>query len=200
MTITTVRPGTPDDIRTLGWLLAQAFRADPVTTWLVPDPAAYTPAMHGFFEILTEDALKDGTVDVLIDDTGTTLAAALWFDRATPDELASEESVPDTRLDAVFGTHADRWHALDRLMTQRHPAMPHQYLMVIGVRPARQHHGFGSRLLEAAHKRIGGQATYLEATTLQSRRLYMRHGYTLLGDPLKLPDGPCLWPMWREAE
>ncbi|QYN34952.1 hypothetical protein K1T35_42510 [Pseudonocardia sp. DSM 110487] len=42
-----------------------------------------------------------------------------------------------------------------------------------------------------------GLPAYLEATSLRSRSLYERHGFRDAGDPIQLPDGPSLWPMWR---
>jgi hypothetical protein len=45
----------------------------------------------------------------------------------------------------------------------------------------------------------GGTPAYLEASSSHVRDLYLRHGYTLQpGAAFRLPEGPLLWPMWRE--
>jgi hypothetical protein len=40
--------------------------------------------------------------------------------------------------------------------------------------------------------------SYLEATSEGNRRLCERHGFEVAGE-IRLPGGPSLWPMWREA-
>ncbi|TVP75518.1 MAG: GNAT family N-acetyltransferase, partial [Nitriliruptor sp.] len=39
---------------------------------------------------------------------------------------------------------------------------------------------------------------YLESTSRRNRELYLRHGFEVIGE-IRLPDGPSIWPMWREA-
>lgn len=196
---TRLRPAADADVLAVAWLLARAFHADPVTRWLVPDPARHTPVMDAFFEVLARDALTAGAIDLVVDTDDQPVAAAIWYDRTAPCQVIGAPTVPDPRLDRIFGPDASRWHALDAVMSDRHPADRHWYLFAVGVRPDLQGQGLGSRLLHVAHERIGSQATYLEATTTVSRRLYLRHGYILLGNPLHLSDGPELWPMWRPA-
>lgn len=36
------------------------------------------------------------------------------------------------------------------------------------------------------------------ARAARSRHFYRRHGYAERGQPIRLPDGPPMWPMWRE--
>ena len=38
---------------------------------------------------------------------------------------------------------------------------------------------------------------YHEASSPRNRALYERHGYVTQGE-FTLPDGPPLWPMWRD--
>jgi hypothetical protein len=45
----------------------------------------------------------------------------------------------------------------------------------------------------------GAAPTYMEAPSPRARDLYLRHGYTMRpGSAFRLPEGPLLWPMWRE--
>lgn len=210
MTSTDIRLAGAEDVEAVGDVLADAFQ-EPVTRWLVPDAAARPAIMSRFFTLVAEDALKAGNVYVIGDYAG----AALWFDEtgshgeaptapepgsAAGDGAAADE--PDTRYQEVFGEYAPRWDALESIMTLNHPdTAPHHYLMVVGVRTAHQGRGLGAALIEAHHREIADAAlpAYLEATSLDSRRLYQRLGYQDLGSPLQIPDGPPMFPMWRPA-
>ena len=86
-------------------------------------------------------------------------------------------------------------------MVGRHPAGPaHSHLAILGVRPDRQRQGLGTALLLARHRVLDRDGTpgYLEAADWATRRLYQRHGYADLGQPIQLPGGPMMYPMWRE--
>jgi Acetyltransferase (GNAT) family len=69
------------------------------------------------------------------------------------------------------------------------------------VRPGFQRQGLGTALLTACHRDLGrdGTAAYLEASSPRTRDLHQRHGYAMRpGSAFRLPEGPLLWPMWRE--
>lgn len=87
-------------------------------------------------------------------------------------------------------------------MESKHPARPgHYYLAVVGVEPAAQGRGLGSRLMFPilSEADAGGVAAYLEASTPRSRLLYERHGFEVV-EEMRLPrGGPAIWRMWREA-
>lgn len=59
--------------------------------------------------------------------------------------------------------------------------------------------GIGSALLRSVLERcdLEGVPAYLEATCVRNSDLYARHGFTVRGEVV-LPDGPPLFPMWRE--
>jgi len=44
-----------------------------------------------------------------------------------------------------------------------------------------------------------GRHAYLEASSDRNARLYERLGFRHVRTPLLLPDGPPLYPMWRDA-
>ncbi|MFE4644295.1 GNAT family N-acetyltransferase, partial [Streptomyces sp. NPDC056730] len=63
-----------------------------------------------------------------------------------------------------------------------------------------QGRGLGRALIEPVLERCDreGLPAYLEASSERSRRLYERLGFTFTGTTVDLPDGPHMWPMWRE--
>jgi GNAT superfamily N-acetyltransferase len=184
------------DTGTVAELLAVAFN-EPVTRWLVPDPDHHQQIITKLFALMAEAALAGGgRVDVVSDPDERPVAAAIWFDYSTLDGTPASE--PDPRLNEVFGPFAHRWHLLDDLMTRHHFAGPHMYLFAIGVHPDQQGRGLGGQLLAHGHQRLDGVPAYLEATSVDSRRLYTRHGYHDLGE-IRLPDGPTMWRMWNTA-
>jgi ribosomal protein S18 acetylase RimI-like enzyme len=194
-TLTAADPASPHagtDIHAVAQLLAVAFD-EPVTRWLVPDPGRHQQVMTGLFTLMAGDALASGgRVDVLATPDEQPVAAAIWFDYSTLEGAPASE--PDPRFNEVFGQFAHRWHLLDGLMTRNHLAGPHMYLFAIGVHPHHQGNGLGGRLLTHGHQRLDGVPAYLEATGVDSRRLYARHGYHDLGQ-VQLPDGPTMWRM-----
>lgn len=84
-------------------------------------------------------------------------------------------------------------------MTQHRPATPHHYLALLATRPDCQGQGLGSALLGPVLARSDreGVPAYTESSNPRNIRLYERHGFGVV-DELTLPDGPPLWPMWRE--
>ena len=82
---------------------------------------------------------------------------------------------------------------------ENHPHEPHWYLPLIAVDPAHQGKGIGSALLCHALA-IADEAklpAYLEATTVNSRRLYERHGFVAVNE-IQHRSSPAMWGMRRE--
>ena len=105
------------------------------------------------------------------------------------------------RLAAITGPLAARFEAFDAALEARHPvAVPHQHLAILAVRPGQQGHGTGTALLAARHAALDAEGipAFLQASSPDSRRLYLRHGYIDYGPRIELPGGPALDPMWRQ--
>ena len=70
---------------------------------------------------------------------------------------------------------------------------------MIGVDPADQGEGFGSALLQHGLARCDREdkLAYLESTSLESLRLYERHGFELLGT-IQVGSSPQVFPMLRK--
>ncbi|MBM7168859.1 GNAT family N-acetyltransferase [Streptomyces sp. G44] len=187
-------------------LLDEAFMRDPVSTWVFPGEEhrrrRHGALMDAFFDL----ALEEGYIDITEDGA----AAALWWSvlAAAPEadgESAAVEAGAEADGPALLRQAVDpeneRVELIGRLTDATHPTdRPHEYLHMIAVRPDRQGEGLGTALITAVLERCDkeGRHAYLEATSARSRALYERLGFAGAGAPLDLPDGPRMWPMWRE--
>jgi ribosomal protein S18 acetylase RimI-like enzyme len=102
-----------------------------------------------------------------------------------------QRTVPEENLPQFFGTFEQ--------MGAYHPSEPHWYLPLIGVDPARQGGGFGSRLLAHALAQCDrdGTPAYLESSNPANIPLYQRHGFEVLG-AIQQPGTPRITPMLRK--
>jgi GNAT superfamily N-acetyltransferase len=185
------------DLDTLSQVIADAFHDLAPSRWLIPDPAARRQVFPRYFRIFLDHALAAGVVLT----TADRAAAALWL------PISQDGPAPpagyDDQLAGATGRWVGRFQEFDAAMAARHPAgIAHHYLALLAVRPDRQSQGTGTALLRAYHHYLDhdiGAPAYLEASGPRTRRLYMRHGYADHGrQPFQLPDGPAMYPMWRE--
>jgi predicted N-acetyltransferase YhbS len=78
-----------------------------------------------------------------------------------------------------------------------HRARPHEeFWYLAGVGAVRRGEGIGTALLRHRVDDLRGPA-YLESSKQENIPLYERFGFELR-EPIRLPDGPELWPMWRK--
>jgi GNAT superfamily N-acetyltransferase len=199
MTRPTIHRATANDATKTAELIADAFFTLDATAWLIPDPNERARILPADFEIYVDHALTHGEIHLIKHANGDLAAAGVWF--AQPTGPTPEPDNYDEQLVAACGTYADRFRILDQLFEDNHPhTYPHHHLVYLATRPDRQGHGLGSALLRHHHRQLDhyGTPAFLQASSKQSRKLYERHGYTCLGDPFYLPDGPCFWSMWRE--
>jgi GNAT superfamily N-acetyltransferase len=184
------------DIDDLSQVIADAFYYLAVSQWLVPDPDARRGIFPPYFRIYVEHALADG----LVLTTPARDAAALWLP-VGPDGPGTPPDGYHERLAAITGPHLDRFTALDEGFDTHHPSgVPHHHLAILAVRPDRQRLGIGTAMLHAQQAILDrdGIPAYLEASDIDKRDIYLKHGYADYGDPIRLPDGPAMFPMWRE--
>ncbi|MBD0422371.1 GNAT family N-acetyltransferase [Streptomyces sp. NPDC052309] len=182
-------------------LLDEAFQDDPVSGWVFPGAEYRRRTHHRLMAAFTDAVLADGRIDVTEDGA----ACALWL------SVPADEGTGDGAGDAVDDSPAQVREAVDpdnerveligRLTAGIHPSgRAHEYLWMIGVAPERQGEGLGTALIASVLDRCDreGLPAYLEASSARSRGLYERLGFAFTGEPLDLPDGPRMWPMWRE--
>jgi GNAT superfamily N-acetyltransferase len=193
-----VRDVGDDEIRPVAAALARAFHDDPVMTWLFgTHPERRLRRLRRYFvheakrhrahgEVLTEDGLHGG---------------AFWDPPGRWRETWGDvlRSVP--ALLPAIGPRIPRALRGLSIIEAAHPREPHWYLSVLGTEPAAQRRGIGGRLLTPVLDRCDDQGigAYLESSKEQNLAFYARFGFTVTGE-LTLPQGPPLWPMWREPK
>ncbi|MEU6254975.1 GNAT family N-acetyltransferase [Streptomyces sp. NPDC047043] len=176
-------------------LLDEAFQDDPVSGWVFPGDEYRRTTHHRLMAAFTEIVLAEGRIDVTEDGT----ACALWL--PVPAEEHEPEDDGPAQLRAAVDPENERVELIGRLTAGIHPVgRAHEYLWMIAVTPDRQGEGLGTALVQHVLDRCDREnvSTYLEASNARSRALYERLGFELTGTPLDLPDGPRIWPMWRE--
>ncbi|MFE1108766.1 GNAT family N-acetyltransferase [Streptomyces rochei] len=200
-----IRTAGEDDRDTVVRLLDEAFQDDPVSGWVFPGEEYRRRTHHRLMGAFTDIVLADGWIDLTEDGA----ACALWLSvpgeedaPGEPDEEPAEdaEDVPAQVREAVDPDN-ERVESIARLTEDIHPSGPaHAYLWMIGVAPERQGEGLGTALIASVLDRCDrdGLPAYLEASSERSKGLYERLGFACTGRVLHLPDGPRMWPMWRE--
>ncbi|MFJ2116536.1 GNAT family N-acetyltransferase, partial [Streptomyces sp. NPDC087850] len=147
--------------------------------------------------VFADSARAEGWVDLLEDES----AMALWLH--VPAGKPEEEDNGPALMREVSDPDNERAELVGRLTGEAHPYdRAHAYLLMIAVSPDRQGEGLGRALIEPVLERCDrdGVGAYLEASNARSSRLYERLGFDFMEKTVDLPDGPQMWPMWREPQ
>ena len=101
---------------------------------------------------------------------------------------------------SLFGIHVARATRLLAAIERRHLREPHHYFAHIGVTPAAQGRGLGSRMMRPTLDRCDrdGLPAYLEASSERSAALYERLGFRLVRE-VRVGGSPPLRLMIRPA-
>jgi GNAT superfamily N-acetyltransferase len=177
-------------------LLDDAFQDDPVSGWIFPDTEYRRSTHHKLMAAFTDAVFADGRIDLAEDGA----ACALWL--SMPGEAHTTDGADEAvALRESVDPDNERVETIARLMDEVHPTgRAHEYLWMIAVAPDRQGEGLGAALIRHVLDRCDreGLPAYLEASSERSAKLYERLGYTFTDTALDLPDGPRMYPMWRE--
>jgi ribosomal protein S18 acetylase RimI-like enzyme len=173
-------------------VVVRAFSADPAARWLYPDPHQYSVNFPNFVRAFGGEAIEQGSAYSIDGCSGV----ALWL---PPDVHSDEEAIAGLIQRTVSNQRQEDIFALLGQMGGYHPSEPHWYLPLIGVDPALQGKGYGSRLMEHALSRCDRdkQLAYLESSNPKNIRLYERHGFELLGT-IQVGGSPPIFPMLRK--
>ena len=192
---TAVRLATKADAEPLAATLARAFLDDPVTSHLLPDPATRAKALPRMFKLLFKLGLPHGACFV----TSGYEAVTLWRPPNGWHVHLWDYIVNAPELLAVFGTNL--FGVMDTMgrIEKFHTHTPHWYLQTIGTDPDRQGKGYGGRILRSQLGVADAQGVpcYLESSKDTNLPIYQSFGFVVTGE-IQIPNGPKLWPMWRE--
>ncbi|HJW40418.1 MAG TPA: GNAT family N-acetyltransferase [Rhizomicrobium sp.] len=191
----TVRKAVWSDAPALAATLARAFLDDPVTVHLLPDVSARTRALPRMFKLLFKLGLPHGACFM----TSGAEAVALWRPPDGWHVHVWDYVINAPELLGTFGTGVLNVMATMDRIEKVHPKTPHWYLQTIGTDPDKQGKGFGSLIMR--HQLGVADAAripcYLESSKDTNLPIYRSFGFDVTGE-IKIPNGPTLWPMWRE--
>ncbi|WP_055694483.1 GNAT family N-acetyltransferase [Streptomyces prasinopilosus] len=194
-----IRTAGEGDRELLVRLLDEAFQDDPVSGWVFPGTEYRRSTHHRLMGAFTDIVLAGGRIDLTEDGS----ACALWMSVPADDHGTGDPADDEgpARVRRAVDPENERVEMISRLTAEVHPTgRAHEYLWMIGVVPDRQGEGLGTALIGSVLDRCDreGLPAYLEASSARSRLLYERLGFAPVREPLQLPDGPPMWPMWRE--
>ncbi|WP_406468375.1 GNAT family N-acetyltransferase [Streptomyces hirsutus] len=194
-----IRAAGDGDRELLVRLLDEAFQDDPVSGWVFPGTEYRRTTHHRLMGAFTDIVLAEGRIDVMEDGS----ACALWISMPADDHGAGDPADDEgpAQVRRAVDPENERVEMIGRLTAGVHPTgRAHEYLWMIGVLPGRQGEGLGTALIGSVLDRCDreGLPAYLEASSVRSRLLYERLGFAQVCEPLRLPEGPRMWPMWRE--
>ncbi len=192
--MTDARPAVDADIPAIARSLAKAFHDDPVMLHMLRAPSKRERQMTTFFATEMKRALKVGAVFTADEHP----AGAIWM-------APGQWRMGNLQLLSFWPVMVSWRSALARSlrvlgrMEKVHPTEPHWYLAVLGTAPEHQGKGLGSAMMAPVLQRCDdeGLPAYLESSKESNIAFYRRHGFEVVGEVV-VPDGPTLWPMWRE--
>jgi GNAT superfamily N-acetyltransferase len=181
-------------------VLGRAFAADPLYAGVLPDERQRAAALPAIMAAIARYCQRYGACYTTADGVQ---GAALWNGPGSEitderimaagfgDAIARMSEEGSARLLAVVGH-------LEELRTRALPG-PHWYLMVLGVEPARQGQGIGSRLIAPvlAQADAAGLPCYLETALARDVEFYTRHGFAVLQEGDVPGIGDHYWTMSR---
>ena len=190
-----IRKATEADVLDLARVLAHAFMDDPVARWACPSDRRRARVNERFFIARTRQLLGQDQIYTTAELTG----GALW---ALPDRwrTTARDALALAPLAPSWGVRLPRvLRGMSRIERAHPQSPPHLHLAVLGTDPSRQGEGIGSALLGPGLELCDrdGLPAYLESSKERNIAFYARHGFRVTGE-LRLPEGPPVWPMWRE--
>ena len=191
------RVATAADAAIVVEILVQAFYEDPLWSWVFPDPTRRRDHHRALWTLCVEGALRYPWVWLAEGDE----AASVWIPPGGTELSEEQAATLEPMLRDVSGPAAgvalDVFAALDAA----HPSdPPHYYLSLLGTDPAFRGRGVGLALLAGNLSRIDELQVpaYLESSNPANVALYARHGF-VPRDTIRIPDGPEITTMWRDA-
>ena len=196
---------SPDDASRAGSVLALAFHEDPIWVAVMPDPAERREQLPAMFTALVRTTLVARGV---VEATSGREAIAVWMGPGREMGLWSmvRAGFAIPRF-AMTLPAADRRRMLTvlRQLDGKRKAMvsdPHWYISAIGVDPAHQGEGLGSRLIAAGIERADreGRPIYLETETRSNVGFYEHRGFEMIEETVVTGLDLPVWLMIRRPQ
>ena len=192
------RAATWADADQLAATLGRAFHDDPLICFLLPDEASRPQKMPRLFKLLFKLGLPHGCCDVT---TGCE-AAALWRPPGAWHIPFYQYITNGAEFLGIFGLGGARPGDLRHGHHREAPRRTSRTTICRRSAPTRQ---AGQGLRRRRHPPASGRSPTRRAClpTWSPRKetnipIYKSFGFEVTGE-IKLPDGPTLWPMWRQA-
>lgn len=189
-----VRKASAQDLDFVVRVCAEAFSSDPLMLWVFQDPSTRSEGLRRAFRSLAQSYLAPDSLVHLAGEACVTFWRLPGYEAAPSDNGGG----PSPFSAAV----QERFRILGELMEMAHPRdRNHWYLNVIATLPDRQGQGLGAEALKPVLDRCDNDRipAYLESSNPRNMTLYRRQGFDDVGQPtIDLPDGPSLYPMWRD--
>jgi GNAT superfamily N-acetyltransferase len=193
------RQASDHDVRPVAHALARAFHDDPAMIWLFGEhPRARERRLRRYFAAECRRHRRTGGTVLTADGQP---GAAFW---EPPEHWRTTWPAALRDVPMILTTIGPRIPRALRgmgVMDRTHPRAPHWYLAVVGTDPPQQGRGVGAALIEPVLARCDaeGLGAYLESSKPENIPWYERFGFRVSGR-IDLPDGPPLWPMWRDPQ
>jgi len=191
-----VRKAARADSKPLSESLARAFYTDPVFSHFLPDDSKRLKKLEKVMAILFKLGEPHGACYT----TDNYESVTLWRPPNEWDVPFCVYIVNGPALLSLFGGGIGRVLSTMDMMEKVHPHEPHWYLQTIGTDPQFQGKGYGGVIMrdrlaavDAAH-----MPCYLESSKDTNIPIYQSFGFKLTGE-MQVPNGPKIWPMWRDA-
>lgn len=195
-----LRAAQRSDVPAISAVFARAFYDDPINVRVIPDPAQRITRSTRLFATLARQVhLPFGGCELALHD-GRLAAAALWDPPGHHNPSARRGLLTIMGLTRALGPQASLMRAIVGEMDRLRPKESHWYLGIIGTEPELQGTGIGTALMRSGLQKCDadGQPAYLESSKNSNVPYYENFGFRVTQE-LPTPNGPTLWPMWRDA-
>jgi ribosomal protein S18 acetylase RimI-like enzyme len=181
-------------------VLAAAFQQDPMYIQVQPDEVKRRTMLARLFVKVVRYALHYGQVYT----TPALEGVACWLPPGHT-HLTVAGLLRSGLVSAPLAMGLPAYLRFDRYMTyadklhETHAPQIHWYLWAIGVDPARQGRGVGSRLLQPVLAQADADQTacYLDTGTERNTRFYQKQGFKVMEQGSTPRDGVQVWAMLR---
>jgi GNAT superfamily N-acetyltransferase len=192
------RKATVDELDAMATSLSLAFHDDPVMSWLFGGADRSVARSVDYFRIEGRRHLGHDCVYTMDGIPG----AAYWDPPGrwkTPPTHILRHS--PTLLRIIGPRIVNALRGLGRMEKVHDDQPDHYYLAVLGTRPDQQGHGVGTGLLAPVLETCDrdGIGAYLESSKETNIPYYRRHGFEVVTEVV-FPNGPTVWPMWRDPQ